>query len=80
MQMKGSLPRTELLRRGRIAVLDDEAPEMLKDLRDRGLTIGHLTSTGDPQFQDLANGFYDLLLLDYGGIGRRFGQIGRAHV
>ena len=74
MQMQGSLPRTELLRRGRIAVLDDVAPEMLKDLRDRVLTIGHLTSTGDPKFQDLANGFYDLLLLDYGGIGRRFGQ------
>lgn len=72
--MKGALPRTELLRRGRIAVLDDEAPEMLQDLRDSGLSVGHLKSTDDPQFQALADGFYDLLLLDYGGIGRRFGQ------
>jgi hypothetical protein len=72
--IKGTLPRVELLRRGRIAVLDDEAPEMLQDLRDRGLSIGHITSTDDPQFQTLADCFYDLLLLDYGGIGPRFGQ------
>lgn len=72
--MKEALPRPELLRRGRIAVLDDEAPEMLQDLRDHGLVVGHLRSTEDEQFQALADGFYDLLLLDYGGIGPRFGQ------
>jgi hypothetical protein len=57
--MKDALPRTEILRRGRIAVLDDEKPEMLQDLRDHGLSIDHLTSTDDPQFQRLADGFYD---------------------
>jgi len=73
-EMKETLPRTEVLHRGRIAVLDDEVPEMLKDLCDQGLAVSHLRSTDDPQFQALADGAYDLLLLDYGGIGPRFGH------
>jgi CheY-like chemotaxis protein len=72
--MVEALPRAEILRRGRIAVLDDETPEMLQDLRDHGLSVSHLASTEDPQFQSVADGFYDLLLLDYGGIGPRFGH------
>ena len=71
--MKAALPRAEILRRARIAVLDDEIPEMLQDLRDHGLAVTHLKSVADIQFQALADGFYDLLLLDYGGIGARFG-------
>jgi DNA-binding NarL/FixJ family response regulator len=72
--MDASLPRSELLRQGRIALLDDETPEMLKDLQGHGLSIDHLRSTDDPNFQRLAEGFYDLLLLDYGGIGSTFGK------
>jgi len=68
------LPRTEIVRRGRIAVLDDETPEMLQDLRGHGLSIDHLTSTDAAQFHNLVDAFYDLLLLDYGGIGPRFGN------
>jgi CheY-like chemotaxis protein len=68
------LPRLELIRRGRIAVLDDESPEMLKDLRDQGLSVDHLHSTEDANFTRLQSAFYDLLLLDYGGIGGRFGK------
>ena len=71
--MKEALPRAEILRRGRIAVLDDETPEMLTDLRNHGLSINHVRSTDDAQFQALADGVYDLLLLDYGGVGPRFG-------
>lgn len=74
LDMKDTLPRAEVLRRGRIAILDDEMPEMLKDLRDQGLNIAHLQTTEDAQFQALADGAYDLPLLDYGGIGPRFGQ------
>lgn len=73
-EMKEALPRAEILRRGRIVLLDDEIPEMLTDLRDHGLSVSHLKSTSDSQFQALAEGFYDLLLLDYGGVGPRFGQ------
>jgi DNA-binding response OmpR family regulator len=67
------LPRAEVLRRARVAVLDDETPEMLQDLRAQGLAITHVRSTEDQQFQAVADGTYDLLLLDYGGIGPRFG-------
>ena len=72
--MSRALPRSEVLRRGRIAILDDEEPEMLQDLQKEGLAVTHLSSTEDPQFHALAEGAYDLLLLDYGGIGQRFGQ------
>jgi len=72
--MNKALPRSEVLRRGRIAILDDEGPEMLQDLLKQGLAVTHLSSTEDPQFHALAEGAYDLLLLDYGGIGLRFGQ------
>jgi DNA-binding NarL/FixJ family response regulator len=72
--MSEALPRQEVLRRGRIAVLDDEVPEMLPDLSGHGLAVTHIISTEDAQFQSLADGYYDLLLLDYGGIGPRFGK------
>jgi DNA-binding response OmpR family regulator len=72
-EMKRTLPRAELLRRGRVAILDDEAPEMLQDLINQGLAITHLRGTEDPQFQAVADGSYDLLLLDYGGVGLKFG-------
>ncbi len=62
------------MRRGRIAVLDDDTPEMLQDLRDQGLAVDHLPSTDDPRFARLGEAFYDLLLLDYAGIGERFGS------
>src|SRR5438045_126277 len=72
--MNRALPRSEVLRRGRIAILDDEEPEMLQDLLKQGLSVTHLSSTEEPQFHALVDGAYDLLLLDYGGIGLRFGQ------
>jgi CheY-like chemotaxis protein len=68
------LPRDEAIRRGRIAVLDDEFPEVLRDLKNRGLAVDHIFSTEDPNFHRLELAFYDVLLLDYGGIGRRFGS------
>lgn len=72
--MTRPLPREELLRRGRTVVLDDQAPEMLEDLRQRGLAIDHWTSTSDPGFTRVESTFYDVMLLDYGGIGARFGE------
>ncbi len=67
------LPRAQLLQRGRVAVVDDEKPEMLDDLKKMGLSIDHLASVGDQSFVRLEEGFYDLALLDYGGVGGAFG-------
>jgi CheY-like chemotaxis protein len=72
--MRASLPRPEVIRRSRIAILDDETPEVLGDLKNHGLSIDYFNSTDDPNFSRLSEAFYDLLLLDYAGIGARFGQ------
>jgi CheY-like chemotaxis protein len=72
--MKQRLPRMEIVKRARIAILDDETPEMLQDLRDQGFAVDHLVSASDPKFHLLADGLYDLLLLDFGGIGGSFGD------
>lgn len=73
-QMTEALPRSEILRRARIAILDDDTPEMLEDLRNTGLSIDHMKSTADVRFTQLQIAFYDLLLLDYGGIGTNIGK------
>jgi hypothetical protein len=66
--------REDLIRRGRIALLDDETPELLQDLQAPGFSIDHLKSTSDPRFVNIENGLYHLLLLDYAGIGRNYGS------
>ncbi len=73
-QMSTELPRSEVLRRGRVVILDDEVPEMIADLKRQGLAVEHWVSTSDSNFGRLETGFYDVLLLDYGGIGRSFGH------
>lgn len=72
-EMTTSLPRAELIQRSRIAVLDDEAPEMLQDITAQGFSVDHLRSTADERFKLLEIVFYDVLLLDYGGIGQNLG-------
>ena len=72
-QMTSELPRAEVLRRGRVLVLDDQEPEMLADLKRQGLAIDHWSSTAGSNFHLLESGHYDVLLLDYGGIGKNFG-------
>jgi len=47
---------------------------MLQDLREHGMSVDHLSSTADRRFTLLADAFYDLLLLDYGGIGDKYGE------
>lgn len=66
--------RAERLRYARIAVIDDDQLEMLKDLQAQGLAIDHLASSSDARFHLLEEGHYDLLLLDFGGIGASFGR------
>jgi hypothetical protein len=68
------LPREELLRRARCVILDDQSPEFLSDLQGHGLAVEHWTSTDNPSLARLETGFYDLLLLDYSGVGSKYGK------
>jgi DNA-binding NarL/FixJ family response regulator len=65
--------RDDLIRRARVALLDDETPEVMADVQAHGFAVDHLRSTSDARFSRLAGGVYDLLLLDYGGIGLQYG-------
>ncbi len=71
--MAEPLPREELLRRARVIILDDDPPENIEDLRQEGLAIDLIGNTDDVRFKKIEAGFYDVLLLDYGGIGRKHG-------
>lgn len=73
-QMTAALPRAELKRQARIALLDDDVPEVLRDLRENGFSVDHLESVKDPRMAGLETGLFDLLLLDFGGIGEDFGE------
>lgn len=75
-QISDRLPRDELVKRARVAIVDDEEPEVLADLRHQGISVDYLQSTEDPSFCKVESGLYDLLLLDYGGVGDSFGDQG----
>lgn len=65
--------RDELVRKARVALLDDDTPEVLEDLRASGFAVDHIKNVSDRQFGVLESGLYHLLLLDFGGIGTRVG-------
>jgi DNA-binding NarL/FixJ family response regulator len=71
-QFNPSLTRDDLIRRCRILVIDDERPQLIDDLMKSGFAIDH-----DPTGDDLSKveaGLYDLILLDFGGIGIKYGK------
>jgi DNA-binding NtrC family response regulator len=71
---ENTLPTTELVKRTRIVVIDDERTTFPFDvLQEQGYSIDHW-----PDVKDLAKlerGFYDIIILDIGGIGRELDEI-----
>ena len=69
-----AFPITELVKRTRIVVIDDERTTFPFDvLQEQGYSIDHW-----PDVKGLAkleNGFYDIIILDIGGIGRELDEI-----
>lgn len=69
-----SLPTTELVKRTRIVVIDDERTTFPFDvLQEQGYSIDYW-----PDVKDLAKlerGFYDIIILDICGIGRKLDEI-----
>lgn len=67
----GSLPREELILKGRIAFIDDEEPLLLDHIRKSGFAVDH-----DRDGRDLRNyelQLYDVAIVDYYGVGQHLG-------
>ena len=68
------LPREELIRRSRILIVDDEAPELLSDLQKAHFAVDHVPDINGSNLDLIDKKLYDLILLDFGGVGSHFGQ------
>jgi CheY-like chemotaxis protein len=66
------LSRNELIKRSRILVIDDERPQIIDDLIRDGFSVEH-DKTGESTMK-IEQNLYDLILLDYQGVGSRFGK------
>lgn len=53
-------------------MIDDQRPKLLEDLGKQGFSIDY-DSTGDDTSK-IEKNLYDLILLDFGGVGERFGK------
>jgi DNA-binding NarL/FixJ family response regulator len=71
--LKTHLSREELIRRSRILIIDDERPDIIDDLKKAGFAIDYETDMTSDNMKIIENSVYDLLLLDYGNVGKSFG-------
>lgn len=71
---EGRLPREELLRLGRTLVVDDERPELVDDLQKLGFVVEHVADLTAENLHLVEGGRYDLILLDFGNVGRTVGK------
>jgi len=72
--MKANVPRDEMIRRSRVLIIDDEEPEIIKDLRAAHFSVDYLPDVSPEQMSYLDQGQYDLILLDFGNVGKHFGK------
>lgn len=68
------LPREELLRRSRILVIDDERPDLIDDLKAARFSVDYEPDIVKTNLDLLEKQIYDLILLDFGGVGKEFGD------
>jgi CheY-like chemotaxis protein len=57
----------------RILIVDDELPPIMHDLRTMGFQLTHISDLTPQSAEDVEKGRYDVVLLDFGGVGSRFG-------
>lgn len=69
-----TLPRTELVNRSRVLVIDDEAPGLLADLKEYGFAVDHASDFSAQLSNSIEQCQYDLILLDFGEVGTKFGD------
>lgn len=64
--------RERLIQNGRIAVIDDEHPLLIDELRRAGFSVDHDVSGDD--LSKLDSQLYDVAIIDFHGVGRRLGE------
>ncbi|MEW5797607.1 MAG: hypothetical protein AB1728_01250 [Bacteroidota bacterium] len=72
--IKIHLTREEIIRRSRILIIDDERPDLIDDLKKAGFAVDYEQDITKENMKILENPLYDLILLDYGNVGKSFGQ------
>lgn len=72
--INANLPRDEMIRRSRVLIIDDEEPEIINDLCAANFSVDYLPDVTPDQMNYLDQGRYDLILLDFGNVGKHFGK------
>lgn len=73
-EITAQIPREDLLRRSRIIIVDDEEPAIIEDLKKAGFSVDYLPDITPENLHKVADPFYDLILLDFGNVGKMIGQ------
>jgi DNA-binding response OmpR family regulator len=68
------LPREELVRRSRLLVIDDERPDIIDDLGSAGFSVDYRPDISRLTLNELELRRYDLVLLDFAGVGTSIGK------
>ncbi len=69
-----NIPRDELVRRSRILFIDDEEPDLIKDLRRAGFSVDYEPDIDENNLDMVERPTYDLVVLDFGNVGQYFGS------
>jgi len=72
--LKIRMPREELVRRSRILIIDDERPDLVDDLSAAHFSVDHVDDITPENMGTIERPLYDLVLLDFGGVGTQFGN------
>lgn len=69
-----NLSPSELISRSRIAIIDDDKPELIDDLKSAGYAVDHFDDVTKVNMHAMAPGRYDVVVLDFAGVGSEFGE------
>jgi hypothetical protein len=72
--LRSTINRDQLVRRSRLLVIDDEEPELIKDLKSAGFSVDYMVDVDQKNQTIFERQIYDLVLLDFGNVGKAFGS------
>lgn len=73
-EIKSNLSREEIIRRGRILIIDDERPDLMDDLLDARFSVHHVPDITKANLHLIDQSTYDLIILDFGSVGTTIGS------